>query len=298
MARSVATGTELLRRAGIQARLAPSVHNTQPWRFVLTDDALEIHSDPRRQLLVLDPTGRQLAPSCGCAVFNARVAVAARGHLAWVERLPDPDRPHLLARITVAPEPAAEQSIAALDEAIIRRQTNRRRFAEEALSPELVARLTEAVEQEESMLFEVRKTDHRLAVARLSQQAERIQNADPAYRAELRTWTTEDPMRPDGVPAVAVPHVTGASRDEVPIRDFDTRGAGALPSETRSRLDQALFVLGTPGDDGLSWIRAGEALERLWLEATEQGYVASLFTQVIEVPHLRDRLRSELELGM
>ncbi len=50
MTHSVETRTELLLHAARQARLAPSVHNTQPWRFVLTEDALEIHSDPRRQL--------------------------------------------------------------------------------------------------------------------------------------------------------------------------------------------------------------------------------------------------------
>ena len=297
-ANSAATDTELLRTGGIQARLAPSVHNTQPWRFVLTGDCLEIHCDRRRQLRVLDPTGRQLTISCGCAVFNARVAIAAHGQRAVVDRLPDPAQPDLLARIRVAPDPAATQVLGALDEFVVRRQTNRRRFTDEAPSPDLAGRLTAAAEQEQAMLFEVRSLDHRLAVARLSQQADRLQNADPAYRAELRAWTTDDPVRPDGVPAVAVPHVTGASRDDIPIRDFDTRGSGALPPETRSHLDQALFILGTPADDPLSWLRAGEALERLWLTATEQGYVASLFTQVIEVPYLRDRLRSELSLGM
>jgi hypothetical protein len=55
------------------------VHNTQPWRFVLEDGALQVHADPARQLQVLDPTRRQLLISCGCAVFNARVSLAASG---------------------------------------------------------------------------------------------------------------------------------------------------------------------------------------------------------------------------
>lgn len=298
MVNSVATSTELLRRAGIQARLAPSVHNTQPWRFVLTDEALEIYRDPQRQLRVLDPTGRQMILSCGCAVFNARVALAADGYQANVERVPEPDRPDLLARITVTAEPGPVPPIATLDSCIIRRQTNRRRFADEALSPELVARLTNAVAQEQAMLVEVRSPQHRIALARLSQEADRLQNVDPAYRAELRAWTTDDSTRPDGVPATTVPHVTGESHDDIPIRDFDTRGTATLPADTRSHLGQTLFILGTSGEDMLSWLRAGEALERLWLEATKQGYVASLFTQVAEVPYLRARLRSELALTL
>ena len=59
---------QTLRRAAVRATLAPSIHNTQPWRFVLSADALEIHADPARQLRVLYPRGRQMTISCGCAV--------------------------------------------------------------------------------------------------------------------------------------------------------------------------------------------------------------------------------------
>jgi hypothetical protein len=302
MVDSVASGTEWLREAAVQARLAPSVHNTQPWRFVLRRDGLEIHSDPARRLTVSDPTGRQMIISCGCAVFNARVALAARGYDAGVERFPEPERPDLLARITVSDWGAASAStaspIGALNRCIISRQTNRRRFAEETVRPGLVFQLIESVRKEDAALFEVKDPSHRVAVARLSQEADRLENADPAYRAELRAWTSDDPQRPDGVAAVTVPHVTGKSIDDIPIRDFDTRGTGSLPPETHSHLQQSLFILGTSADDRLSWLRAGEALERLWLEATQQGYVASLFTQVIEVPYVRDRLRAELGLSM
>ena len=298
MADSLATDTELLRRAAEQALLAPSVHNTQPWQFVLTADAFEIHSDPSRQLRVLDPDGRQLILSCGCALFNARVALAARGFDALVERFPDPNRPNLLARISPLSESGAELAVAGLDRYIIRRQTNRRRFADETLPPEVVSQLMDSAAQEQAILFSVQAMSHRLAVAGLSHAADALENANPAYRAELRAWTSDDPQRHDGVPAVAVPHVTGEAKDDIPIRDFDTRGTGSLPPETRSSMNQSLFVLGTSSDDPLSWLRAGEALERLWLETARAGYATSLFTQVIEVPYSRERLRIELGLTM
>ena len=98
------------------------------------------------------------------------------------------------------------------------------------------------------------------------------------------------------MPALTVPRVTGQFQVDMPIRDFDTRGTASLPAEDRSQIDRALFVLTTPADDRPSWLRAGEALEHLWLELTRQGYVATLFTQVIEVPYLRQQLRVELEL--
>ena len=78
--------------------------------------------------------------------------------------------------------------------------------------------------EEGAIAVEVHDEDHRVALARLSQRADALQYADPAYRAELRAWTTDDPKRTDGVPAIAVPHVDAGSGDEVPIRDFDTLG--------------------------------------------------------------------------
>src|SRR5579862_5473192 len=91
---------DILKRAAEAAVAAPSVHNTQPWWFVIRDGWLEIWEDVTRQLSVLDPRKRQMTISCGCALFNARVAIEASGHVAIVERFPDADRPHLLARVT------------------------------------------------------------------------------------------------------------------------------------------------------------------------------------------------------
>src|ERR1700760_4167156 len=88
-----------LRRAAIRAMRAPSVHNTQPWRFVVRDGGLDIFADWSRRLTVLDPRGRQLLMSCGCAVLNARVSLAAAGYGVVVERFGDVARPNLVARI-------------------------------------------------------------------------------------------------------------------------------------------------------------------------------------------------------
>jgi nitroreductase family protein len=290
--------TELLRTAASQALLAPSVHNTQPWRFVLSADRLDIHADRSRRLPVLDPGGRQLIISCGCALFNARVSLASRGYDAVVEQFPDPGQPDLVARIVLPAEPSEQVEIGALDRFIISRQTNRRRYAEEPVPAEVVRQLIESARAEQAALVPVQSMSHRLAVARLTQQAEQLENANPAYRAELRAWTSDGSGRRDGVPALAVPHVTGEACDDLPIRDFDTRGTGSLPAETGSGLDQCLLLLGTVDDDELAWLQAGEALEHAWLEATRLGYVASLFTQPIEIPQVRQMLRFELELAI
>jgi hypothetical protein len=298
MTTTTETTSALLRHAAMRATIAPSVHNTQPWRFVVDGGVLELHADPTRQLRVLDPMRRQLVISCGCALFNARVALAAKGYDAVVQRFPLPDKPNLLARVRLPAVAADWLPLAALEEHIDRRQTNRRRFEDEAVSPEAVYEFERAANAEDSALFVIKEPQHRLITATLSQQADAIENSDPAYRAELRAWTSEDPQRRDGVPALAVPHVDAGSGDEVPIRDFDTRGMGWLPTQTQSSMRQCLLLLGSQADDVQAWLRAGEALQRIWLEATRRNYVASPLTQVIEIPTTRAQLRAELNLPM
>lgn len=281
-----------------RAVLAPSVHNTQPWRFVLSPEGLEFYADPSRQLAVLDPTGRQLHVSAGCALLNARVSLAASGWASTVLRFPHPEHPELVAKIEIGVGDAADPALAALDPVVGLRQTNRRRFAPGSVPDDLVARLVSVAEEEGAVLHPVVDPEDRQALARLSQQADVQQITDPAYRAELRAWTSNDPTRLDGVRAAVVPHVDGSAGDEVPIRDFDSQGAGWLPAETQSSASQSLLVLGTDAETPQAWLRAGEALERVWLEITRAGFVASLFTQVIEVGALRSQLRDELRLGV
>jgi nitroreductase len=296
------TSTQALRRAAVRATLAPSVHNTQPWRFVLTGDALEVHADPIRRLPVLDPTGRQMLISCGCAVFNARVSLAASGFHATVERMPDPVRPNLIARVTAhLGSPGVDpdlQGLAALDASIDTRRTNRRQFAAEAVPESVVDLLVAAAAAEGATLMPITRPEDRLSVAIESQRADAQENADPAYRAELRMWTTGDDLRNDGVPASAIPYGAAGGHDDVPVRDFDTTGAGELPTETRSGMNQCLMLLGTDTDSREAWLRGGEALERVLLEIARHGYAASPITQLIEMPNTRAMLRQQLRLTM
>ena len=75
------------------ASLAPSVHNTQPWRFTWDGVSLGVREDPARSLPVLDPTGRERIVSCGAAVLHARLAFAERGWDVETAVLPDRTTP-------------------------------------------------------------------------------------------------------------------------------------------------------------------------------------------------------------
>jgi hypothetical protein len=288
--------SELLRHAAARASLAPSVHNSQPWRFRLGKNSLELRADPHRRLHVLDPTGRQLMISCGCALFNARVALAADRQEVLVDRFPDPEDPDLLARLTLTGRPAPWTPLVRLEPAIERRRTNRRPFFERVVPEDVQWEMTNAAAQEDGSIMVVDSDDSRDVVARLVREADAAENDNPAYLAELREWTTNIATRRDGISSRSFP-MSASTPSDLPIRDFGVKVGGQMAPVEDSDRDQCLMIMGTTEDTPEAWLRAGEALERLWLEATRLDYVAGLITQVIEVKKTRKRLRTELGLA-
>lgn len=287
--------SELLRQAAERARLAPSVHNSQPWSFRLGPDGLELRADRERQLRVLDPSSRQLMISCGCALFNARVALAAGRHEVLVERFPEPADPDLLARLTLTGRPAPWTPLVRLDPTIERRRSNRREFFERVVPEDVQWELTNAATVEGAVITALDSAQARQSTARLVREADAAENDNPAYLAELRAWTTNIAGRRDGVTTRSYPMST-TDRGELPLRDFGIKVGGQMAPVNDSNIDQCLMIMGTVEETPAAWLRTGEALERLWLEATRLDYVASLITQVIEVPRTRKQLRAELGL--
>src|SRR3954464_13438870 len=118
---------QALEDAADAAMLAPSVHGSQPWTIVLHRDRLEIHADRSRQLTSLDPSGRELVQSLGAALFNVRVALAARGWAVRTDRFPRADDPDLAA--VARPVPGTPDArLTRMADGVRRRRTHRAGF--------------------------------------------------------------------------------------------------------------------------------------------------------------------------
>ena len=272
-------------RAAVELAVrAPSVHNTQPWRWRIGDERLELYADRSRQLEVIDPSGRALLVSCGSALVQARIALQAAGNTVTVTRGPDNADPDHLASIEVTGRAEATPETRRLADAAARRRTDRRPFADRPLDIDAAEALREAAAAEAAMLQEVRRPGDRTELIVAVGRADELEAADPAYLREMREWTGRSAGSTEGVPASAVPHVEGR-RSDVEIRDFEVNAPGTLDVPDPGHVERAaMFILATEGDGAVDQLRAGEALGRVLLTATMQGLSASPYTQPMEAP--------------
>ena len=277
------------------AARAPSVHNTQPWRFRVGEYAIELHADVRRKLLV-DPLGREMLISCGAALFGLRLAVRSLGYLPVVELFPDPARLRLLARVrlgAVAPMTTRERQM--LD-ALPHRHTHRGPFAPGPLPAGLVPGLQHDVLVEGAELVLIDQAIAYQKLAGLADAVSRLREPNPLARVDVRRWSRDpgDPAR-DGVPAHAFRATADCGPGQLPQRDFDLgRGLGLLPAGGPPPAVTA--VLTTRGDGRADWLRAGQALHRLLAHAAGSWVFASLHTEPLEADVIRALIKERLAL--
>ena len=277
------------------AARAPSVHNTQPWRFRAGRYVIEMYADQRRKLRA-DPAGREMLISCGAALFGLRLAIRSLGYVPIVHLLPEPALLRLLARIRLGrAEPMTSRESQMLA-ALPHRHTHRGPFAPGPLPAGLVAGLQHDALAEGATLALVDRAFVYQQLADIVGAAGRRQGLDPLARAEVRRWSRGpgDPAR-DGVPAHAFPAGAGRQPGQLPQRDFDLgRGLGLVA--TGGPPPAATAVLITPGDGRAEWLRAGQALHRLLAHAAVSWVFASLYTQPLEADAIRVLIKDRLAL--
>ncbi len=289
MSTTDATPAEVMEHALHAATRAPSVHNTQPWRFVVSSGTVELHLDRDRVLPVADPDAREAQLSCGAALFNLSVTLRAADRAAVTDLLPDPSRPDLLAVVRVGGYRLASPELRSLAEAIDRRATNRRPFYDRPIPMAQRLTLSHAAEAEGAQLA-VLDTQTLDAFATLLRRADHLQEEDPAFQSELRDWTSHTTHRADGVPPSAGgPRPVGG--ELLKLREFHHAGQAA---QREFEQEPLVVVLSTPGDTVLDRLRAGQAMQRVLLTITSSGLSASFLSQPIEVSYTRAALRALL----
>ena len=296
------TAEEITRYVVAKAVWAPSVHNTQPWRFTSSGQQISLHADADRRLAVADPDGREMMISCGAALFNVRLALRSLGYIPETCVLPDPGQPALVARVSW--------------------RAARRRRRVRAAAVRLCARAADAS-------WRVRPGAVATGHARRAARGRRAGRGGAAHRGgrraagraggrrgnsrtpaaardgerfrELARWAPPPgSARSDGVPATSYPARAEHTEPYFPGRDFAHGHGWGLPPLSTATSYRAAGVAGlltTAADRPVDWVNAGQALQRILLTASTCGAAVALHSQPLELPWLREFIRTQLSDG-
>jgi hypothetical protein len=245
---------------------APSLHNSQPWRFRRCHDEIHVLADPSRTPPVADAGGWATRIACGAATYNLQLAFAVDGQPMAVRWRPDANEPTLMAVLRpTEPRPPTPHQLR-LYQAIPRRHSNRRPFLPRPVPVEVRLAMITAAGEEGAWMDLVVGAIPAAAVSEITH---------AASRALHRTAEPPDADAYDLLPPRSLSDLVG--------------GAGPnLPD------DPLIAVLGTAGDTHRDQLHAGFALQRVLLTITDHGLSSALLSQPIEVPSAREQLRIAL----
>jgi hypothetical protein len=285
---------EVLTEAAVMAAAcAPSVLNTQPWRLRVGPDRVDVFADRTRQLAI-DPDGRLLMLSCGSAIDHVRVAMAAQGWSTTAALLPDLDSPDLLASIGSARAATVTSQDERWMSAMRKRRTDRRPVSEAPVAAASMRAIMSAAGGQARL--HVLTPDQVLELASVAMKAAAVEADDPQTCAELAYWSGR--ARTDGTGLPSWVRLDRRPQTTVPGLDFGFAHSGSLLVGSGHDRAASFALLYGDNDAPVDWLRAGAALSRLWLTATDLGVSILPLSGVVAVPSTRRRLRRLLcELG-
>lgn len=263
---------------------APSLHNSQPWRWVASSTAVDLFADRHRVVRSHDTSGREAIIGCGATLDHFRVAMAAGGWNTTVDQFPDPNQLDHLASIAFTPLDRDKQPWGDRAAAILERRTDRLPFhaPEDWESFEPVLRSSV---DDELVTLDVLADDVRPQLVEASRLTQSLRRYDEFYSHELQWWTA--PFRlSEGVPPSAL--VSESERERVEVnRQFPASGHGDRRAATAQ--DQAkILVLCTPQDTRVAALQCGQVLSTVLLECTMAGLATCTLTHITEVDASRE----------
>jgi nitroreductase len=277
----------VIKTAVLLACRAPSVHNSQPWRWVSEGPVLQLFVDPGRRVHHADRSGREAIISCGTVLDHLRIAMLAAGWQAHIDRFPNPNNPNHLASMEFRPVEFVTEAQRQRAEAILQRRTDRLPLGRpthwESFEPVLLSSIDESV-----AMIDVLPDETRPQLAQASQLTEALRRDDATYHAELQWWTSYFALS-EGVPPDALASAAEQQRVDV-ARYFPSRGLSDRRTDIAVDLSKIL-VLSTEADTRTEVLRSGEALSTVLLECTMAGMATCTLTHLIELDNSRDMVR-------
>ena len=273
------------------ATLAANGHNTQPWKFAVKDDEIEIHPDYSRHLPAVDPDNRELWISLGCALENLMLTARAVGYFPEVTYPDDSDFIHIrLSADTPKSSP--------LFDAIPIRQNTRSEYDGQAIkNADLDQVQAVSLEPSVTLNFAVNSTDFETVVEYVNQ-GNLKQYADQAYVDELINWLRFN--KKEALASLDGLYTICSGNPSLPGWLGRMFVAGTKPEQqadsdaAKLQSSAGAFVLASESDDKTSWVRTGQVYERLALQMTSLNIKSAFLNQPIEVAELRSQFQRAL----
>ncbi|MGW6702122.1 Acg family FMN-binding oxidoreductase [Nocardia sp. NPDC055049] len=267
------------------ASRAPSLHNSQPWRWRWDGTTAALSVDPERLLPATDMFNREGVVGAGVMLNHAEVAWGAAGWQTRVTTFPDPAvRSHLASLEPVCPhDPTEPEQL--LGEAIERRYSDRMPMSEPS-GWQTTSQILEFIAGRSGTTTTFLDPAASAALHQISAMTAGFRRYDPKYQAELSWWTAGPDAGRAGLPAAVLP--TTLDRSRIPIgREFPAGTAGPAGDGN----DEAMVaVLSTTGDAATDLLDCGRALSAVLLECTAQGLSTCAISHVVEIPSARAKV--------
>jgi len=271
--------TERLRFLVRYAVLAPSSHNTQPWKFRISADRLDLFMDQERWLKVADDDQRELHISTGCALENLLVAAEHFGLGHQTDYLPDPKNPMHAATVRFgekrqrSPERAAD-----LFQMMVVRHTNHGEYDGRPIPAAVLERLQDCCVEQGIALLLTPDESIKQKVDELVVRADAVEFADPAFREELGHWIgqgvfgTSWLMSKIGKLAVTYINMGSSTAKKDSAVLMSSPVLGLISSESNDRVTQ---------------IKVGQVYQRLSLLAASEGIWCQPMSQIVQVEEIK-----------
>jgi nitroreductase len=287
---TTAVETDVIKDAVQKACRAPSLHNSQPWQWVLNRGQLRLFLDPSR-VMDTDHSAREALISCGAALDHLRVAMAAAGWQSHIDRFPEPNSPNRLASIDFTPRDFVTERDRSLAGAIEARRTDRLPFSAVPEWQSIEAVVASSANRE-AVHLEVIADDLHPRLEEAAQIAESLRMYDTPYHNELHWWTAPFEAS-EGIPYSAL--VSAAESDRVGVgRVFP------VPRRPERRLEipedhAKVLLLSTDDGTRADALAAGEALSAALLECSIAGLATCPVTHLTELSVTRELIRSLMD---
>ncbi len=277
------------------AILAPSSHNSQPWKFRITEDTIHIFADLDRWLRVADADKRELFVSIGCALENLLVAAEHFGFADQVEYLPERDE-NLVAVVKLTHQHGVNtKRDPSLFEQITNRHTNHSVYKDKPLSDDEMPRFHDCVFEPGFWLFSTNEGPYPLyseaelrgRIDELISRADAVQLTDSAYTKELASWV--------GRGAFGTPWLM-AKIGQLAITYLNISKGQTKKDSEMILSAPALVALCSDSDDRKGQILSGQIFERIALTAAGLGVAIHPMSQILEVPETKTELSDLLNV--